>query len=73
MDGLSITATKLATPMMLDSYTSDMCAESWGHSRHAKAMIEIDAHKEMIDTLVVVVPKLNGTGYTRETVRIEYE
>ncbi|GJT88103.1 hypothetical protein Tco_1069820 [Tanacetum coccineum] len=29
-DGLSAIATKLGTPLMLDSYTSDMCMYSWG-------------------------------------------
>ncbi|GJZ51799.1 hypothetical protein Tco_0606314, partial [Tanacetum coccineum] len=28
-DGLSAIATKLGTPLMLDSYTSDMCNQSW--------------------------------------------
>nr|GEU51561.1 hypothetical protein [Tanacetum cinerariifolium] len=29
-DGLSAIATKLGSPLMLDSYTSDMCMQSWG-------------------------------------------
>nr|GEY14391.1 hypothetical protein [Tanacetum cinerariifolium] len=29
-DGLSAIATKLDTPLMFDSYTSDMCIQSWG-------------------------------------------
>ncbi|GJW53300.1 retrotransposon protein, putative, ty1-copia subclass [Tanacetum coccineum] len=29
-DGLSVIATKLGNPLMLDSYTSDMCLQSWG-------------------------------------------
>ncbi|GJX61804.1 retrotransposon protein, putative, ty1-copia subclass [Tanacetum coccineum] len=29
-DGLSVIATKLGTPLMLDSFTSDMCMKSWG-------------------------------------------
>ncbi|GJR13545.1 putative reverse transcriptase domain-containing protein [Tanacetum coccineum] len=28
-DGLSVIATKLDTPLILDSYTSDMCMQSW--------------------------------------------
>ncbi|GKG50187.1 RNA-directed DNA polymerase, eukaryota, reverse transcriptase zinc-binding domain protein, partial [Tanacetum coccineum] len=31
-DGLSAIATKLGTPLMLDSYTSNMCLQSWGMS-----------------------------------------
>ncbi|GKD76249.1 hypothetical protein Tco_1334531, partial [Tanacetum coccineum] len=29
-DGLSAITTKLGTPLILDSYTSDMCIQSWG-------------------------------------------
>ncbi|GKA90437.1 beta-caryophyllene synthase, partial [Tanacetum coccineum] len=31
-DGMSVVATKLGTPLMLDSYTSDMFLQSWGMS-----------------------------------------
>lgn len=40
-DGLSAIATKLGTPLMLDSYTSTMCMKSWGRSNYARAMIEL--------------------------------
>ncbi|GJV91858.1 putative reverse transcriptase domain-containing protein [Tanacetum coccineum] len=40
-DGLSAIATKLGTPLMLDSYTSDMCMQSWGRSSYARVMIEL--------------------------------
>ncbi|GJU86281.1 stigma-specific STIG1 family protein [Tanacetum coccineum] len=39
-DSLSAIATKLGTPLMLDSYTSDTCLQSWGMSSYARAMIE---------------------------------
>ncbi|GJU12878.1 zinc knuckle CX2CX4HX4C containing protein [Tanacetum coccineum] len=42
-DGLSIIATKLGNPIMLNSYTSSMCMESWGPGSFARAMIELDA------------------------------
>ncbi|GJR40973.1 pol polyprotein [Tanacetum coccineum] len=45
-DGLSLMATKIGTPMMLDSYTNSK---------------------------LMVVPNLKGNGYTKETIRIEYE
>nr|GEX07784.1 reverse transcriptase domain-containing protein [Tanacetum cinerariifolium] len=31
-DGLSVIATKLVTSLMIDTYTSDMCMQSWGSS-----------------------------------------
>nr|GEY62189.1 hypothetical protein [Tanacetum cinerariifolium] len=42
-DGLSAIATKLGTPLMLDSYISDMYMQSWGRSSYARAMIELQA------------------------------
>ncbi|GKD92107.1 hypothetical protein Tco_1371944, partial [Tanacetum coccineum] len=45
-DGLSSIATKLGTSLMLDSYTFDMCMQSWGRSSYARAMIELRADVE---------------------------
>ncbi|GKB98611.1 ribonuclease H-like domain, reverse transcriptase, RNA-dependent DNA polymerase, partial [Tanacetum coccineum] len=61
-DGLSFIASKTRNPLMLDSYTSTMCNESWGRSSYARAMIEVHANVE-----------LEGNGYTCETVTGEYE
>ncbi|GKA63606.1 hypothetical protein Tco_0763212 [Tanacetum coccineum] len=52
-DGLSTIATKLGTPLMLDSYTSDMCIQSWGRSSYVRAMIEVRANVELKDTIMV--------------------
>ncbi|GKD39242.1 retrotransposon protein, putative, unclassified [Tanacetum coccineum] len=35
-DGLSAIATKLGTPLMLDSYTFDMCMQSWSRCAYCK-------------------------------------
>ncbi|GKD28369.1 putative reverse transcriptase domain-containing protein, partial [Tanacetum coccineum] len=72
-DGLSDIATKLGTPLMLDSYTSDMCMQSWGRSSYAREMIELQADVELKDTIVVVMHKLTGEGFYTCTVRVEYE
>ncbi|GJZ87707.1 uncharacterized protein Tco_0659317 [Tanacetum coccineum] len=39
----------------------------------ARAMIEIVTNTEMKDSMVVAIPNLEGEGYTRETISIEYE
>ncbi|GKA19305.1 hypothetical protein Tco_0699220 [Tanacetum coccineum] len=44
-----------------------------GRSPYARAMIEIDADVELKETVTVVVPNLEGEGYTCEKVMIEYE
>ncbi|GJX83720.1 retrotransposon protein, putative, ty1-copia subclass [Tanacetum coccineum] len=61
-DGLSAIAAKLGTPLMLDSFTSAMCMESWCRSSFARAMIELRADVELKDTIVTSVPKLVGDG-----------
>nr|GFA38261.1 hypothetical protein [Tanacetum cinerariifolium] len=61
-DSLSVITTKLDTPLMLDSYTSDMCMQSWGRSSHARVMIELGADVELKDNIVVAMPKITRQG-----------
>nr|GEU39392.1 hypothetical protein [Tanacetum cinerariifolium] len=62
-DGLSAIATKLGTSLMLDSYTSDMCMQSYGRSSYAKVMIELRADVELNDNIVFVMPKITREGH----------
>ncbi|GJX07321.1 putative reverse transcriptase domain-containing protein [Tanacetum coccineum] len=57
-DGLSVIATKLGTPLMLDSYTSDMCMDSCGRSSYVRVMIELRADVELKDIIDVAIPKI---------------
>ncbi|GJV58813.1 copia protein [Tanacetum coccineum] len=72
-DGLNAIATKLGTPLMLDSYTSDMCMQSWGRSSYARVMIELRANMELKDNIVVAMPKIKGEGHYICNVCVEYE
>ncbi|GKB51322.1 retrotransposon protein, putative, ty1-copia subclass, partial [Tanacetum coccineum] len=72
-DGLSAIATKLGTPLMLNSYTFDMCLQSWGRSCYVRAMIELCADVKLKDTIVVATPKIAGEGFYTCTIRVEYE
>ncbi|GJZ08935.1 putative ribonuclease H-like domain-containing protein [Tanacetum coccineum] len=72
-DGLSLIATKIGTLMMLDSYTNSMCLESWRRSIYAIILIKIEAFNDFSDNLVMAMPNLKGTGYTKETICKEYE
>ncbi|GJV39570.1 cytokinin dehydrogenase 3-like protein [Tanacetum coccineum] len=62
-DGLSAIATKLGNPLMLDSYTSDMCMQSWGRSSYARVMIELRADVELKDNIVVAMPNITREGH----------
>ncbi|GJY95156.1 retrotransposon protein, putative, ty1-copia subclass [Tanacetum coccineum] len=72
-DGLSAIATKLGTPLMLDSYTSDMCMQSWGRSSYARVMIELRADMELKDNIVVAMPRIKGEGHYICNVCVGYE
>nr|GFA21238.1 hypothetical protein [Tanacetum cinerariifolium] len=72
-DGLSVISTKFGTLLMIDSYTSDMCIQSWGRLSYARALIEVRADVELKDTIVVVIPKLAREGFYTCNVRVEYE
>nr|GEU47851.1 copia protein [Tanacetum cinerariifolium] len=52
-DVLSVIATILGTPLMLDTYTTSMCMESWGRYSFARAMIDLHANVELKDACVV--------------------
>ncbi|GJZ07386.1 copia protein [Tanacetum coccineum] len=62
-DGMSDIATKLCTPLMLDSYTANMCMQSWGRSSYARPMIELRADVELKDNIVAAMPKITREGY----------
>ncbi|GJT93129.1 RNA-directed DNA polymerase, eukaryota [Tanacetum coccineum] len=62
-DGLSVIATKLGTPLMLDSYRSHMYMQSYGRSSYVRAMIELQEDVELKDTIVVAVHNLIGEGF----------
>nr|GEW57757.1 hypothetical protein [Tanacetum cinerariifolium] len=62
-DVLSAIATKLGTPLMLASYTSDMCKQSWGMPSYVRVMIELQADVELKDNIVVAMPKITRDGH----------
>nr|GEW65865.1 hypothetical protein [Tanacetum cinerariifolium] len=72
-DGLSAISTKLGTPLRLDSYTSDICMQSWGRSSYARVMVELQVDVELKDNIVVAMPKITREGHYTCNVRVEYE
>ncbi|GJU46965.1 reverse transcriptase domain-containing protein [Tanacetum coccineum] len=72
-DGLSLIATQVGKPIMLDAFTSQMCSESWGRIGYARALVEISAMTELKTEVTMAVPVEDGEGYTREVISDEYE
>ncbi|GJV20778.1 putative ribonuclease H-like domain-containing protein [Tanacetum coccineum] len=57
-DGLSVMATKLGNPIMLDSYMVSMCLQSWGRMNYARALIDTMVDRELKEDMVIVIPKM---------------
>nr|GEX24619.1 zinc knuckle CX2CX4HX4C [Tanacetum cinerariifolium]GEX69608.1 zinc knuckle CX2CX4HX4C [Tanacetum cinerariifolium] len=72
-DGLSIIMSQIGKPIMLDSYTSSMCIESWKRSSFARCLIESNAKDVLKESLTISVPLIKDTRFTIKTVTIEYE
>ncbi|XP_022039944.1 uncharacterized protein LOC110942476 [Helianthus annuus] len=72
-DGLSMITTAIGEPKHLDSYTASMCIDNWGRSSYARALTELSADKELKEELTLAIPELEGEGFIKETMYIEYE
>ncbi|GJU83616.1 sodium/hydrogen exchanger 6 [Tanacetum coccineum] len=72
-DGISLIASYLGKPIMLDSYTTTMCKESWGRSSFARCLIEINSEAEFTESITIGIPELEGLGFIKETIYVEYE
>ena len=70
-DGLTIIASKLGTPMLLDSYKTTMCEESWDRNIYARALIELNVDNELKDWLVAIITWLDKPAYTRASIRVD--
>ncbi|GJR19374.1 zinc knuckle CX2CX4HX4C containing protein [Tanacetum coccineum] len=54
-DGISLIATFIGKPVMLDSYTSSMCNDSWGRSSFARFLIEVNSEADLVDIVTIGV------------------
>ncbi|GJU29983.1 zinc knuckle CX2CX4HX4C containing protein [Tanacetum coccineum] len=63
--GLSLITSKLGRLIMLDAHTSNMCLNSWGLSSFARALVEISADNDFVESLVVAIPREKGFKPTK--------
>ncbi|GJX40158.1 zinc knuckle CX2CX4HX4C containing protein [Tanacetum coccineum] len=70
-DGISLVAMFIGKLVMLDSYTSSMCNESWGRSSFARCLIEVNLEADLVDVVTIGIPSLSGDGFTKETIRLK--
>ncbi|GJR47060.1 protein LAZ1 [Tanacetum coccineum] len=72
-DGLSIIATQLGKPVMLDAFTNAMCAEPWGRLGFARALIEVTAEKDLKQEVTMAIPIVDREGHIMAKMDVEYE
>ncbi|GJZ73362.1 zinc knuckle CX2CX4HX4C containing protein [Tanacetum coccineum] len=70
-DGISLIATFIGKPVMLDSYTSSMCNDSWGRSSFARCLIEVNSEADLVDVVTIGIPSLSEDDFTKETIRVD--
>ncbi|GJS09004.1 zinc knuckle CX2CX4HX4C containing protein [Tanacetum coccineum] len=70
---ISLIDTFIGKPVMLDSYTSSMCNDSWVRSSFAWCLIEVNLEAELVNVVTIGIPSLSEDDFTKETIRVEYE
>ncbi|GJX49003.1 reverse transcriptase domain-containing protein [Tanacetum coccineum] len=72
-DGLSLIATQIGKPLLLDAFTSSMCVKSWSQINFARSLIEVSSESELKSKVTMAILNEEGDGYTKEVIRVEYE
>jgi hypothetical protein len=71
--GLNMIMAKLGRVIMFDEHTSNMCLKSWGMNSYARALVEISADNDFVESLVVAVPIPTTKEHRMVTIDIEFE
>ena len=70
--GLSLIATQVGKPVMLDAFTSSMCVDSWGRISYARTLVEVCSNLELKREVSMAIPLEDGSSYSTEIIRVEY-
>ncbi|GKD92957.1 zinc knuckle CX2CX4HX4C containing protein [Tanacetum coccineum] len=65
-DDISLIATFIGKPVMLDSYTSSMCNDSWGRSSFVRCLIEVNSEVDLVDVVTIGIPSLSEDDFTKK-------
>ncbi|GJW04267.1 hypothetical protein Tco_1563123 [Tanacetum coccineum] len=66
-------AAKFGNPIMLDSYTSSICLQSWSHMDYTRVLIDIRADLELKEDMIIDIPNVEDDGEVLHTMRVKYE
>ncbi|GJW68929.1 zinc knuckle CX2CX4HX4C containing protein [Tanacetum coccineum] len=71
---ISLIATFLWQTCYVDSYTSlSVVMKRVGRSSFARCLIEVNSDADLVDVVTIGIPSLSREGFTKETIRVEYE
>ncbi|GJZ58423.1 uncharacterized mitochondrial protein-like protein, partial [Tanacetum coccineum] len=72
-DGLSLIASQIGKPVMLDAFTTSMCNDPWGCIGFTRALIDVSATTELKKEVIMAVPHEDRTGHTKVQITAEFE
>ncbi|GJR88153.1 ribonuclease H-like domain-containing protein [Tanacetum coccineum] len=72
-DGLSLIATQVGKPIMLDAFTSSMFENAWGRISFARALVELNGESGLKHEVSMAIPLEDDFGHTKEVIKVEYE
>ncbi|GJX10308.1 hypothetical protein Tco_0642423 [Tanacetum coccineum] len=61
------------TRLLKEELTLSVYMISWGMSSFARCLIEVNSEADLVDVVTIGIPSLSGVGFTKETIRVEYE
>ena len=53
VQGISRLASSLGNPIIMDRITASMCDKAYGRASFARVLVEVDATKELLDSIEV--------------------
>ncbi|GKC81534.1 hypothetical protein Tco_1137251 [Tanacetum coccineum] len=72
-DCLSLIASQIGKPVMLDTFTCAICNNLWGRIGFVRALIEVNATKDLKKEVIMAVPNEDGTEHAKVNIQAEYE
>ncbi|GJZ41700.1 zinc knuckle CX2CX4HX4C containing protein [Tanacetum coccineum] len=62
-DEISLIPSQNGNPIMLDSFTSSMCSNSWGRSIFARCLIKVKAKEVLKESITIGIPMPKDIGH----------
>ncbi|GKB62957.1 RNA-directed DNA polymerase, eukaryota, reverse transcriptase zinc-binding domain protein [Tanacetum coccineum] len=71
--GISVVASRLGTPLIMDQATTNMCKISYGKVGFARVLIDVEAEKGLPDKTKIVYKNIDGLVTCKKSVDVNYD